>query len=135
MGKTGRRDLITNYPEQIDLFLKAVSLGMSTKAACEYANISENVFYDWQKKAEREVAEGKPNAKHAEFLKRFKNAKAKFQMRHIARITQAADDGTWQASAWLLERRCPEEFAQRNNVNLSDQKVVVVSNVSREDGD
>ena len=130
----GRRDLITNYPEQIDEFLKAITLGMSIKSSCDYANISEEAFFYWQRQGQKEIDEGKKDGKHAKFLKRYKNAKAKFQMRHVARITQAADDGTWQASAWLLERRCPEEFAQRNDVNLSDSKVVVVSNVKREDG-
>lgn len=131
----GRRDLLTNYPEKIDAFLSAVRLGMSIKSACDYADISEEAFFYWQREGDKELAAGREKGKHAQFLKRYKKAKAEFQARHMARITQAADDGTWQASAWLLERRCPEEFAQRNDINMADSKVIVVSNVKKEDGD
>lgn len=134
MANSGRRKLIENYPDMVDEFIKAVTLGMSNKMACAYAGISEDVFYVWQRKAEEAEQEGKEDDAYVKFLKRYKNAKAKFQARHLARITQASDDGTWQASAWLLERRCPEEFGQKTDVNVADSKVVVVSNVKREDG-
>ena len=31
----------------------------------------------------------------------------------LAVITKAADSGTWQAAAWFLERRYPEQWGRR----------------------
>ncbi len=124
--------------ETKDLFLRAIELGMSNIKACEYASISEAVFYKWMKKGEDDLACGKTSkqSKYVAFIEDVKKARAKFQMRHLARITQASDNGSWQASAWLLERRCPDEYGQRADVNITNDKIVVVNDMpSKEEDD
>jgi hypothetical protein len=38
----------------------------------------------------------------------------------MKRIEKAGMKGSWQADAWLLERRNPEQFARRDMVRVSD---------------
>lgn len=120
--------------ELVERFLKAIALGMSIKAACDYASIGEGTFYQWQRKAEKaeENGEGDENV-YVKFMKDFKKSKSSCMARHLARITQASDDGSWQASAWILERRFPEDFAQHNDVSMDDSRITIVAGVKRED--
>lgn len=126
------------YDEDIKKnFLSAIKLGLSYKKACDYAGISEPTIYAWINKAEEDEMKGKKDSVYVKFLKEFKKAKSEFTMRHVMRITQASDDGSWQASAWLLERRCPDEFALRNDINISNEKITVISDMptSEEEGE
>jgi hypothetical protein len=50
----------------------------------------------------------------------------------MARIAKAAIQGSWQAAAWILERRFPDDFGKVNkynikseNKNINDIKVIV----------
>lgn len=52
-------------------------------------------------------------------------------MRNVANITRASNDGSWQASAWLLERRCPDEFVLRNDLNITNEKIAIVNDVPK----
>lgn len=40
--------------------------------------------------------------------------------RRLERIEKAGKKGSWQADAWLLERRQPEQFGRRDSVRVSD---------------
>ena len=49
------------------------------------------------------------------FRKQLIKAEADFEVVLVARIGEAARSKTqWRAAAWLLERRCPEQFRLRN---------------------
>ena len=48
-------------------------------------------------------------------------ARAAGEVRAIARIAQAAAEGNWQASAWLLERQYPDRWA-RPATRLGEEK-------------
>ena len=57
-------------------------------------------------------------------LQRMKKAEAFKIEKNIDNIQTAADDGAWQASAWILERQHPEEFASdRRIIALLEKKV------------
>ena len=132
----GRRALFEQDETVKADFLKAIELGMSITAACEYAGMSTEAFYLYQRKAERDENAGKTSRSsiYMKFINDFKKSRAKFKVRHVARITQASDDGSWQASAWLLERRCPDEFGQRQQIDLGqDSRIMVVSEVPKEE--
>lgn len=115
------------------MFLTAIELGMSNIKACELAGFSEEAFYSWMRKAEEDSNSSNPTTiKKSYYIKldkEIKIARARFQHRHLQRITNASDNGSWQASAWLLERRCPDEFALKNDVNITNDKIVVVSDI------
>lgn len=110
-------------------FLEAIEMGFSNEKACDYASISEPTFYAWINRANAEIESGKKSSVYIKFLKDYKKAKSTFVMKHVKRITKASDDGTWQASAWLLERRCPDEFGLRNDVNITNEKISVVNDI------
>ena len=50
-------------------------------------------------------------------------------MRRLARIEKVAEEGNWQADAWVLERKYPDKFGRRDriNVNLDPNKPVEVN--------
>lgn len=48
-------------------------------------------------------------------------------MKALGRIEKAADDGSWQASAWLLERKHPGEWARKDRNKTLDPEVVTAA--------
>lgn len=123
----GRKGIIEMDPEKVKAFLKAVEDGMSNKMACALSGISDSALYDWLKMAE----DG--NGKYADFLASYKNAKAKFVRKHVKSIEAASRNGSWQASAWMLERCCPEDYAAKSQIDASvDDRIVIVNSVPKE---
>jgi len=91
-----------------------IATGNTFERACRLSNISESIFYDWKAKGEKEK-----QGKYLDFLEAVKKAGEEFKQTNIDIIQQAAKDGTWQAAAWLLERKHPEEFGRRDRVAIS----------------
>ena len=112
----------------INSFLDAIRLGFSDKKACDYAMISTSSLYNWIRKAESDEEDGIENSKYVKFLHMFKKARADFVYKHIKRITDASEQ-SWQASAWLLERRCPDDFTQNKQIAQNEEPIVVENNV------
>lgn len=79
---------------------KAYSVGMTTKLSCEYAGVSTSTFFTWMQRGKYE--EG---TIYAELYQRVKKAESSHALANLALIQKAAKEGTWQASAWLLERK------------------------------
>lgn len=90
-----------------------ITLGMPLKFAAEATGITEVTFYNWLKRGENES-----KGKFFEFAEHIKACKAKAVQLHLKLITKAATDGNWQASAWILERRHPEEFGRKDRLKL-----------------
>ena len=90
-----------------------ITLGMPLKFAAEAAGISEVTFYNWMNRGESES-----KGQFYEFAEHVKACKAKAVQLHLKLITKAATDGSWQASAWILERRYPEEFGRKDRLEL-----------------
>ena len=82
MGNIGRPSKLNEIV--IATLEKAYSVGMTTKLSCEYAGLSTSTFFTWMQRGKYE--EGTIYA-------------------NLALIQKAAKEGTWQASAWLLERK------------------------------
>jgi hypothetical protein len=112
----GRR---TKYsPEVVKRLTDAIRLGATYELACAYAGISEDSFARWR-------------AKYADFAEAIKEAEGGAAVGWLARIEQAAKDGTWQAAAWKLERRYPEQYG-RQVVDVARRDVV--ERIAREEG-
>lgn len=90
-----------------------ITLGMPLKFAAQAAGITETTFYNWMEKGEKEKS-----GKFFEFFGYIKECQSKAVQLHLKLITKAAKEGSWQASAWILERRHPEEFGRRDRVDL-----------------
>ena len=93
----GRRTILNK--ELSDKFCQGISLGMKISTACNYAGISESVYYRWQARGLRE-----PDGIYAEFIQAVWRARGRGCATHLAVVARAAREGNWQASAWMLER-------------------------------
>ena len=100
----------------------ALQIGLSQKKAAIYAGIGETTFYRWQKKAidiDQECHGNPDNIKDVadlelwEFWESIKKAKVDGEINHLGNITNAANNGVWQASAWFLERSNPNDWSKR----------------------
>lgn len=99
-------------------------MGSTYELAASYAGISYQTFLDWQKSK-------------SEFLDTVKLAEGKAAVKWLSVIEQAANDGTWQAAAWKLERRYPNQYGKtvvNNQITGADGKELTVVFSQREDG-
>jgi hypothetical protein len=72
--------------------------GCSYKDACAMEGISYETFRTWQ--SEKSV-----------FSVALKKAEAECKAARIATVLKASEK-SWQAAAWWLERRCPDEYGR-----------------------
>ena len=90
------------YGKEItDEIANHIKLGMGRVDACRLANIHYDTFTVWMEKPE--------------FSESIKRAESEFKQRNVAIIQRAAIK-SWQAAAWLLERKFFDEFGIKNNV-------------------
>lgn len=90
--------------------------GLSNIDACRMAGMSESAFYEYQQRGKNPEEK---NPIFEEFVESIKKALIKFKLYHLQKIRIAGDSGTWQASAWLMERKFKEEFGRFEKVEHS----------------
>lgn len=105
MNKTGRRSKIT--PELIDRICGHIANGAFFRNAVALCGVGASTAYDWLKRGESEAG-----GLHSAFVEAKKRADASFEQRHIAGINDHSNL-SWQASAWMLERRFPERWGRK----------------------
>lgn len=93
----GRKSKYT--PEVVKELVKIIAGGHSHKTACGFVGINRDTFYQWMKK-------------YSDFSDTIKKAENQAKIGLLEKIKKAGDDH-WQAAAWILERRWPDEFAQK----------------------
>lgn len=122
MGKAGRKTKYT--PDTVKRILDAIQMGATYELAAGYGGISHTTFYEW--------INTKP-----EFSDALKEAEGKAAVGWLAKIEKAANDGAWQAAAWKLERRYPNNYGKSVVANtnmtidmsqLSDEQLERVAN-------
>lgn len=101
--------------EMTDEISKYLEEGMNRVDACILAGVSYQTFLNWMEKFE--------------FLESIKRAETKFKNKNIAIIQKAAVK-SWQAAAWLMERKYSDEFALKQKFEHSGQVVHV--NIEKE---
>lgn len=97
MGSPGRPTKRT--PETVKKLCDAIRLGASYGDACGYAGIDIGTFGEWRDK-------------FPDFAHEIKEAEGAGRVQLIAKIQKAANDGNWQAAAWMLERRDPQNYGR-----------------------
>lgn len=90
--------------EQIALLIRA---GNTIEIAAAAAGIAESSFFAWMDRGE-EAETGM----YREFYDAVEQARAEAEALQVQRISLAANNGNWQAAAWLLERRYSERWAK-----------------------
>jgi transposase len=114
---------------------KMIELGTPNKYVAQAIGVDITTWYKWLQRGER--------AKSGIYFDLFvsvKKAEAKAISRNVSIIQKAAIDN-WQAAAWWLERRYPEEFGKKNETILSGKgengeiRIVKVRADARNQGD
>lgn len=100
-------------PEVHQRIVQFLRHGNSQKAAAEAAGVSEATFQRWLAEGEKS-----PRSKFREFCEDCKKAQAEWQasmVRVVERHAVGAGDltPTWQAAAWLLERRDHKNWGRK----------------------
>lgn len=101
---TGRPTSLT--PDKEARILKAIATGMTYRLAAQYAGIDASTFYEWMR---RGATEEEP---FFQFSLKVRQAEADGALLNMKCIESAAINGTWQAAAWVLERRHPHEYGR-----------------------
>ena len=101
--------------------IQAIQEGATYELAAQFGGITRTTLYYWLKKGE-EIKEEQEQVEQYEavgeedplltFFNEFKKAEAICCVGALAVIKKEARTGTWQAAAWLLERRFPQQYAR-----------------------
>lgn len=100
----GRNSKLT--PEITEKICDALRAGNTQKAACQYVGISERTFFNWINRGE---ADEEP---YLQFVQDIKSAEGAAIVGFVSVIAKAASNGQWQAAAWYLERKYPDEWGK-----------------------
>ncbi len=119
-------------PELIAAICKHLRIGAYRKDAIKAAGVAETTFYYWIErggKERRHIDSGKkPRKRESAYLhalQSIEKAEAESSLGDLAMITRAAQDGAWQAAAWTLERRLPEQWGrQRLDIQANGSLIV-----------
>lgn len=105
--KQGRPSKLTDDVQ--DRIVRAIQSGNWLETASAYAGVDASTVRRWMAKGDSEDA---PEP-YRSFCAAVKKARAEAEIRAVALIQKAAQDGTWQASAWYLERSHPDRWGRK----------------------
>lgn len=104
----------TKYTEDtLAAIEKALKLGMTRRDSCVYGGIDDSTFCDWMND-------------RPEFNELVQKAETYAKLSRVERIEKAGKKGTWQADAWMLERKYANEFAQRLVVQITPEDAALL---------
>jgi len=104
-------------PELQAAVCEIIAEGNYAKVAYEACGIPRSTFYRWLRKGKKEKT-----GKHADFVDSVTMADAIAQ-RGLMRTVRTASSRSWQAAAWMLERRWPEFYGRRDRTPISSKQV------------
>lgn len=118
---------------------KALTAGAFVATAADFAGITRETFYAWLKRGEaernrrsalskplealtgkpreRELARRAEEALYLKFSDTVKRTQASAEVSALAGITSAGRE-SWQALAWLLERKFPDRYGNKRKVQV-----------------
>lgn len=107
----------TKYtPDTVKRITDAIKLGATYKLASAYGGITFQTFNTWR--------DTKPA-----FAQALQDAEGEAAVKWLAKIEAAASDGNWQAAAWKLERRYPQDYGrhvqEHTGLDGSPLKIVI----------
>jgi len=100
----GRRTKATDG--RVEGILNALRAGSTRRAAAAFGEIDRATFYRWLDS-------------DASFRDSVEKAEGAAEFRFTAQVAKAATTGTWQAAAWWLERRHPEDYALKQRMEMT----------------
>lgn len=91
----------TKYtPETAKKIIEAIRVGATHELAAAYAGINQDTLTNWKKR-------------YSDFSDAVKEAEGMAAVKWLAVIDKAAQGGAWQAAAWKLERKYPQQYGRR----------------------
>lgn len=104
---TTRARILMKTREDRELLLTNLRVGMSIQAACAQSGISRRTYYVWLEDDEEWTEEVEHAKRFAEpiWLENIKSC--------------AAERGDWKAFAWMLERRWPQEWGPKQEIEIN----------------
>lgn len=106
----GRPSKLT--PETQDRIVQAITAGNYLEVAAQYAGVGKTTLYRWLSLADDPDAD----EMYRNFRDAVESARSAAEVRNVALIQKAANDGTWQAAAWYLERTSWQRWGRRTMV-------------------
>ena len=122
----GRKRGPVILPEVQAAIYQAVALGASQTLAAKAGGVALSTLKAWLLKG-RNGEEA-----YVDFLKGYERAETKCDMSALASIMSAAKNRDWKAAAWMLSRRHPEEYADRQEQQITLSGGIDVSGLSPE---
>jgi hypothetical protein len=114
----------TGKPTKLTLELqeaicKNIANGMYPAKAAMLEGLGERTYYLWMQRGREEKEGIYLHFMHA--VKKAENIAVAFHLENIRKAAAGEDNGNpvWQASAWYLERRYPDEWGRRDRVDLN----------------
>ena len=118
-GKVGQP---TKYnPEILQKTKELIELGMNYQDVCDSIGISRETFSQWQKKY----------PEYSDSV-RIANSKVKEIALKSIRVGEMRD---WKAAAWRLERRFPEEYREKKEIEITEKPRLVLDVFEDENND
>jgi len=121
---TGRPTVLTDDVQ--DRIIAAVRAGSYLDDAAAYAGIARQTLWRWLSDGRTAQDKHDNNEKLTdreqlllEFCNAVEKARADAVIRNVGIIQQAAQDGSWQASAWYLERTNPRKWGRHETVEIT----------------
>ena len=105
-------------PEVQEQITRLIRVGNTVEVSAEAAGIARNTFNHWMQRGTEEGVKNKP---HRDFREAVERARAEAEANLVARIAKAAQNGSWSAAGWLLERRAPERWGKASD-RISHEK-------------
>ena len=111
---------VTKYNKKIvEELCDHIASGLTQKDAALLVGITTSCFHAWIEN-------------HEEFEEAVQKALSQFKQTHLSIILGAAKDGTWQASAWMLERRFKDEWGRKQYIDMTTKGDLTVIQRSQE---
>ena len=90
--------------------VRVVRAGGTDELAASMVGVTERSLYRW---LERGRAGGRGSGPYRRLVADVERAQAEREAILVARVSQAAERGSWRAAAWILERQWPEHWGLR----------------------
>jgi len=113
--RNGRHTLLTD--EMQAEIVALLRRGNFLNHACDIMQVSYMTVLDWMRRGEEEIKQGLDDEKHARFNKAIKAAQGCFIDENIQVMREGFE--RWQASAWLLERKFPQQFGEVKRMEMT----------------
>jgi len=111
----GRPTSLTDEVQRV--IIRAIENCSFIETAIALASVPKSTFYDWLKRARDDDKAGQKSI-YTDFADAVKTALAVSEAKYIGIVGEAAND-TWQAAAWMLERRFRNRWARESEKSKS----------------